>query len=361
MRFLFKPLIPLTILVLVTASLLLLEERKTFDYSTLVQINPIPHTQELIKQKKYVEAEEYLQYFMAYNYVKKNPEANSLLKEIHQKRNDFTYKANKFLEGILKGGSDEDIGKASAIASDFLVIGDVRDLSIEGKHYVNDEKVDKIMVTLSSLGLLATASTVYSLGATTPIKSTISTLKYGRRLNKLPNWFNKQLMKQAKLAKETNSFKTIQSLFKPINQLYNKVGLTQMLNLLKKSKNLKELKSLARFTKRFGKKSNIFLNLTRNKALKYAHALPNVQPKTLFYASTYGERGLKGVSKMGEKKFIKRMKFRSNLAKIAYKGNLNPLFNWLLKHLPNSLLYAITFVGLFYFSSKFFALTKRLL
>ena len=150
----FKLFTSLIILLLLVASLLLLEERRTFDVSTLVQIDPLPHTKELIKQKKYVEAEEYLNYFIAYDYVKENPESLKLLQSIQTIRNSFEYKKEKFFQGIIDGNSDEGIGQASAIASDFLVIGDIRDLAKEGLHYANDEEVDKLILSLSSLGLL---------------------------------------------------------------------------------------------------------------------------------------------------------------------------------------------------------------
>ncbi|CAA6821756.1 MAG: Unknown protein [uncultured Sulfurovum sp.] len=351
---------PLIILLLVTASLLILKERKTFDTSALRQIDPIPHTKKLINEKKYVEAEEYLSYFVNYDYVKNNPETVELLKLIHEKRNSFTYKKDKFLEGIIQGSSDEDIGRASAIASDFLVVGDVRDLIIEGIHYNNDEKVDTVIVSLSSLGLLATASTLYSLGATAPIKGTISVLKYAKRVNKLPLWLQEKLIKKIELAKKTKSLKEIEKLLQPIEKMYQKVGLNQTLHLLSKSRNLQELKVLNTLSTRFGKKSQTLLNTTNNSALKYLQKMPNVSTKNFLYASTYGEKGLQGINKLGTNKFMKRVGFASNLSKTTYKGNLDSLFNALLKKIPNSLLYAISFLGLFYFISKFFTFKKKL-
>jgi hypothetical protein len=217
------------------------------------------------------------------------------------------------------------------------------------------------MVALSSLGLLATASTVYTLGSTTPIKTSISVLKYGKRLNKIPKWFNKRLIEQATLAKKSQSLKSVKSLLDPIYKLHEKVGLTQTLNLLKKTRNIKELKGLVNFSSRFGKKSQILLQLTNNKAYAYAKAMPNVKPKNFLYASTYGERGLRGMKKVGEKKFIRRVGFGSNLAKTTYKGNLNSLFEYLLKHLPNSILYMMSFLGVFYFGRKLYSLIRRVL
>jgi hypothetical protein len=350
---------PIFILLLVSTSLLLLEERKMFDIRTLTHIDPTPHTQKLIGEKKYVEAEEYLSFFMKENYVKENPKANELLLLIQNKRASYPYKAEKFLEGIVKGGSDEDIGRVSAIASDFLVVGDIRDLSIEGVHYANDQKVDKLIVALSSLGLLATAGTVYSLGAAAPIKTSISLLKYGKRVKKIPSWFQTELIKYIKIANETKSLEKVNTLLQPIHKLYNKVGLNQTLHLLKLSKNANELKILSNFGSRFGKNSQVLLQTTNNKALAYAINMPKVSNKSFIFASTYGTRGLKGLRKMGENKFMKRVGFNSNLAKTTYKGNLNSLFNYLLKHIPNYALFGMVFLGLGYFVLKFFKVVKR--
>jgi len=361
MRFLFKLLFPLIVLLLVTLSLLVLQERKEFDIQPLVHIDPLPYTKQLIVEKKYVEAENYLNYFMDYDYVNRHPESKELLLLIKNKRSDYAYKADKFFEGIITGGSDEEIGKATAIASDFLVIGDIRDLSIEGTHYLNDEKVDKVILALSSLGLAATASTIYTLGATAPIKTSISVLKYGKKINKIPTWLNNKLIEQAKIVKDTKSLKELQKLLDPINKLYKKVGLTQTLNLLKQSRNINELTNIVEFSSRFGKKSTMLLHHTHYKALSYAKQMPNVSNKTFLYASTYGEKGLKGLKRMGENKFMKRLGFQSNLIKTTYKGNFNPIINWLLKKIPSSILYIIAFLGLFYFIRIFLFHAKNIL
>ena len=352
---------PIFVILLMSASLLILKERKTFDVETLVHIDPLPHTKALIAKEKYVEAEEYLSYFISYDYVKKNPQSQQLLQAIKSKREDYGYKAKKFLEGLTQGKSDEDIGKASAIASDFLVIGDIRDLSIEGKHYIDNKEVDNVIIALSSLGILATASTFYTMGATTPVKTSISILKYGKKVNKLPSWLSHQLITQAQISNKTKSLDNLKDLLQPVHKLYDKIGLNQTLNLLKDTKNLKELKSFVTLTSRFGKKSNILLKITKGKAFNYAKSMPNVKSKSILYASTYGEDGLKALKKLGESKFLRRVGFTANLSKTTYKGNLNSFFNYLLKNIPNSLLYIISFFGLFYFVQKFYMLSRKLL
>jgi len=356
----FKIFTPFLILLLVIGSLFALKEKQAFELSPLMQIDPTPHVKKLIHQKKYVEADEYLNYFMEYDYVKNNPESSQLMQQIKTKRNSFEYKKEKFIQGIVQGHSDENIGQASAIASDFLVIGDIRDLIIEGVHYTNDEKVDKLIFSLSTLGILATASTFYTAGASAPIKGSISLLKYGKRLNKIPTWLQKKLIHQIELAQKTKSLKEIQKLLLPIQELYKKVGLNQTLTLLSRSRNLKELNHLNKFTSRFGRKSQVLLQVTNNTALKEIKKMPNVPTKTFLYASTYGEKGLKTLNRLGATKFMKKVRRGANLTKTIYKGNLAPLFTKLLKNIPNTLLYAISFFGLFYFGRKFFNFKRKI-
>jgi hypothetical protein len=349
------------VILILTISLLLLEERKVFDIRTLAHIDPVPKTEELIKEKKYADAHEYLSYYIEYDYVNQNPKAVKLLDEIDKVRASYTYRKNKFFEGLTKGKSDEDIGRVTAIISDFLVVGDVRDLTIAGTNYANGKEVDKTIVALSSLGILASASTLYTLGATAPLKSSISVLKFGKRAGKIPSWLNKQIIKQANIATETKSLNNIKKLLDPIHKLHKKIGLKQTLNLIKETKNLSELKSMVKLSQKFGKKSNILLQSTGAKSLKLIENMPNVKNKNILYASTYGSNGITALKKMGQSKFITRMKVTSNLVKTGYKGNLDTLFTKLLNNIQTKVLFTLAFLGLFYFLFKFYIFARKLL
>ncbi|NPA61731.1 MAG: hypothetical protein GXO06_05555 [Epsilonproteobacteria bacterium] len=158
----FRAILSIIVFALTALSIVIVEERSLFDTRALVQIDPIPETERLIGEKRYADADEYLSYFMHFDYVKDNSKAIELDRFLKEKRGSLEYRGEKILEGIFEGKSDEDIGKISAIVSDFLIIGDIRDLVIEGSNYINDRDVDKIIVALSTLGVLSTASTIYS-------------------------------------------------------------------------------------------------------------------------------------------------------------------------------------------------------
>jgi len=348
------------VLLLVALALRLLQERQVFDTRTLVQIDPTPHTQELIDAKRYADADEYLRYFMAYDYVKNNPKAQQQMQKIQAVRSSYEYQSDKIIQGLIEGKSDENLGKFSAVISDFLVIGDIRDLFIEGQHYLNNEKVDQVMLALSGIGLLASASTVYSFGSTTPVKGTVSFLKYGKRLGKLPPWFTQELIKTSKALKESKSLSSVNQLLTPVTQLYEKVGFKGALNMLHQSKNLNNLQAFVTFSTRFGNASPMLLKVTNNHALHYAQRLPKVDQKTFLYASTYGENGLKGVEKLGASTFLRKVKTTANLSKTTYKGNLNALFDYLLKTLPTSLLMMMVVLGLLYFGQQSLHLYQKI-
>ena len=132
----------------------------------LNRIDPLPHTQELVAAERYAEAESYLGFFMEHEYVSSNPEAAALYQHIEETRDGWMYQIGKFGEGLIKGKSDENIGHVAGVVSDFLVIGDIRDLGVQGWNYVAGEEVDEILVALSTIGLASTGAQVASVVGT---------------------------------------------------------------------------------------------------------------------------------------------------------------------------------------------------
>ena len=177
----------------------------------LTRIDPLPRTRELVAQERYAEAAQYLDYFMAYGYVRGDPVAQHLAREIAARRESLAYQAGKAAEGVWSGQSDEAVGQAAGVISDFLVIGDLRDLARQGWLYAQGEETDPVLIALASLGVAATAvqaggaaAAAPSGGATAPAvaaaataKSGLSALKWLRRANALPGWLGEMLMRAA--------------------------------------------------------------------------------------------------------------------------------------------------------------------
>lgn len=326
---------------IVVLSATLLYQKHTYAYHTLVKVDPLPHTKELISQEHYADAQEYLEYFMQFDYVQKVPEAQKLLTSIKTKRESFEYRSAKIFEGISTGTSDEIEGQVSAIGSDFFLIGDLRDLFIEGKHYFKDEKVDTLLLSLSTIGIVASASTFFTFGTSTTAKGATSVLKLAHKGNHIPPWLGKYLVAQSRQIRKTKSIDTVKPLLKNISDIEQEVGLKNTLKILSKSKNMDELKAMSKLSKQYGKNTALMLDLSNAKLLTHADTLLSYDKNTVKLATVYGENGFTKLLKGGEKHFLKTTKRMKSYAKVGYKGEIWKLFLSLMKHLNDTILIAM--------------------
>lgn len=331
----------LTLFVLFVLSGTILYQKHTYAYHTLVHINPIPKTKALMAEEHYVDAHNYLKYFMQFEYMKENPEAEQLLKEIALKRSSIAYKSGKFVEGLSTGMSDEFIGQASAIGSDFFLIGDLRDLALEGTHYYNDEEVDAVLVSLSTIGLVASASTLFTFGSSAVVKSGVSMLKLAHKSKRIPAWLGSYLTKQGQDIRKTKNIDNIKPLFNDLDKMYKNTGLSDTLDLLSHTRSLKELQQTAKLTKRYGQETSMLLKLSKKSVLTESRTLQKFDIKTIKLASTYGTSGMVHLIKGGEKNFIKTTKRMKAYSKVGYKGDIWKMFLSLMKYLSDTVLLLI--------------------
>ena len=323
----------LFLLFIFIVSATVLYQKNVYAYHTLTHIDPLPHTQALIDEEKYVDAYAYLDYFMQFDYVKQNPKAHALLTNIQNKRQSLRYQSEKIAQGISTGTSDELSGQMAAIGSDFFVIGDIRDLALEGTHYFKHEEVDPVLVSLSTIGLVASASTLFTLGSSAVVKSGVSVLKLAHKSKRIPAWLNSYLIREAKQLRQSKDISSIKPLFSTLDTIHKEVGLQDTLKLLSKTQNFKELKGVSKLTKRYGSETVPLLKLSNKQILTQQKVLNKVNQKTIILASTYGSNGFVHLIKGGEKNFIKTTKRMKAYSKIGYKGEIWKVFMWLMKHL----------------------------
>ncbi len=319
--------------------------RAPVEFEALHQIDPLPHVQALVAAQKFEEAKDYLSFFMQYNYMKENLKAQALLAQIEKERESFKYKSRNILEGIFYGRSDALEGKISAGISDLFLLGDIRDLSIEGYHHYKHQEVDKTLVALSSIGVVASAFTWLSAGTTTPVKSSISFLKLAKRSDKLPSWLSRYLLKTAKEIKKNNNIEKIKDISKNIYDISRYAGLSGSLTLLKKTDGLKTLKNATMFSKQFGKYSATLVDILGKDGFKwFEKSQKSISKEAFMYASTYGKTGVKRITKMGEKAFLKslvRPIKTSRLVKIFDKNSIK-----ILNAIPDKVLWLIAVMAI---------------
>ncbi|WMC12383.1 hypothetical protein PU634_08465 [Oceanimonas pelagia] len=346
-----KLLTKLALLLLACVCAGVLVQQTTLSALALSRVDPLPHTRELVSAARYAEAADYLGFFMDYDYVSSNPEAQALHHDIVRQRESWRYRFEKLSEGLVLGSSDEPLGIAAAVVTDFLVIGDIRDLTRQGLHLARDEEVDEVLVALSTLGLVAStaqlasgAGTLATAGATAPAaagataaKSGIVALKTARRLGHLPPWLGKTLVRTAKTARQSKGLSKLNEAFASVTTLARTRG---GFRLMAKTRNADELAAMARFARTFGDHSRPLYRLGGRLAVDLAGT---VSKETVKLAATFGKGGLRLLNQVGAVKFTK---IASRSAKMAYKGEVFRLLARALFQLPPWLLSLLMMPGL---------------
>lgn len=279
----------------------------------LQQIDPIPHIEELVAQQRYAEANEYLDFFMTQDYVKNDPAATALATQIQAEREKYSYRLRKLADGVLTGQSDETEGQIAGIISDFLIIGDVRDLTSESWNWWKNEPVDEVIMALSAIGVVATASTIATAGGSAVTKPVLSFLKMVRKIGQIPSWLQKMLLASAETAKKTRDLSAIKELFSAIFHSVKASGGLGTVKLLNAVDDAQDFKRVAPVAAQLGRKTGVFITLVGKDGLAVAAKNPDVA----VYAATFGKPGIKMLNALGDTAFLTKMTARTT--KVVYK------------------------------------------
>ncbi|THU02008.1 hypothetical protein E9531_08395 [Lampropedia puyangensis] len=323
----------------------------------LVRTDPIPEVQQMVDRGLLADADQYLGFFMDYDYVRNNPQAQQLQETIAEKRSSSLYQLQKIGEGLALGHSDESAGQIASVISDLMVIGDLRDLAVQGWHWSQDEATDPVLIALASIGVAASAAqlgaaaaTVPTAGASTAVtvsattaKTALTTLKTMRRLNKLPDWIGSSLITTARQIRQQRSWNGLvdaQTLLTDVTTLSRVPGGAK---LLEQTRDAVSLAQAARFARLQGSRTQALVHIS-------ADALPQTMRMTERYgaqavalAATFGKQGLHVLDSTGAVAFAK---YSARATKLAYKGDaFRVLARWLTQ-LSSTVLALLTLPGL---------------
>jgi len=205
---------------------------------------------------------------------------------------------SNFANGFVSGKGEDVSGVAGAVAADFTVVGDVRDLSEQYARHQQGLPVNQLVTTLAGIGVGLTAVTVSSMGATAPVKAGASTLKLATRMNRLSRSFRKELLQMTgrvfdwqqfvrlskgvslsqfpRIAKQVYNPRAagqINALAKQANGIRKNTSISDSVHLLQYVDSSKDLNRLHRVTKRYGVQSRGVLRLLGKSAIRGVKAL----------------------------------------------------------------------------------------
>jgi hypothetical protein len=129
----------------------------------------------------------------AYMHRPLSPAVEKRLADAHSTAATVTRNTKEFAEGFVTGSGTSTAGLAGAVTSDVTVVGDVRDIAIEGKKMAAGEDYSKLVLGLSIVGLAATIATVATGGGGIVAKTGVSVLKAAKRAGTLTADFARRL------------------------------------------------------------------------------------------------------------------------------------------------------------------------
>jgi hypothetical protein len=127
--------------------------------ATLPDLDIRAFAAELRDAGRYAEAEQAL--LAALDDASEPDERARILADLHatvSARNSLLSKLRTFATGAVLGQSESLEGLLGAVTADLCVVGDVRDLIIQGARWATDGSADPVLVTLSAVGLITTVA-----------------------------------------------------------------------------------------------------------------------------------------------------------------------------------------------------------
>jgi len=259
------------------------------------------------------------------HYLKKVPENEKLLDTVSRVWEGLKRDAKNFWEWFIGKSNWKTASTVWEITADFTSVWDVKDLYRQYKLYNAWKNVDSFIVWLSVLWIATTAVTIASLWWTVPAKIWVSITKKVAKLKKTPKWLKIKIVKlwekvfengkkinsyddlirEIKKIKKEELPKLVKT-FEKFEKIYKQTwDYKTTLKLVSKTKNAKELDIMLKLSKRFWKKTPIFLELWWDDFLKvYKKYGDKIDVKT-YEKALKTKWGLKSLEKLGEKKFLK--------------------------------------------------------
>jgi hypothetical protein len=218
------------------------------------------------------------------------------LRDAHELSATVVRNTYQFGEGFVTGTGESTAGLAGAVTSDLTVIGDLRDIALEGGRMIAGEEYSELILGLSVVGVGLTAATIATGGGGIVAKAGISLVKAARRTGRLTAEFSTALTRltteavnmpllrrtissvdltdinrtqrvMADYGRNVRAARLLPVLTR-MGEISNRVGPAETVRLMKFVRTGENLDDVAGMTKRFGLKSRGIMELTGKIALR---------------------------------------------------------------------------------------------
>src|SRR5688500_7705241 len=197
-----------------------------------------------------------------------------------------------------------------AVSADFLVVGDVRDLLIQGARYAVDHEADELIVLLSGVGLATTVAPQVDWMA--------AVLKVARKPGAMSRKLGESLIVMLRRAKSTGDFSDLTKLGDDLWLLSSKASPAGALHIIRHADTPADIASFARFVSRHGDDGAFALHVTGKEGAGLAKQADNAAETALVIAAKKGDTGLAWLRTRSPR--LLRPHPILGLSKVLYKG-----------------------------------------
>jgi len=236
----------------------------------------------------------------------------------------------------------------AAAASDFVVVGDLRDLAWQGWNLYQGNDPDELTAALAGIGIVLAAATYGSGGAASPAKGVVSLLKTGNKLKKISAPLRKSLTALSREASKMRSLEPLEPAFSSIARIAKKKELKtrDLMEVLSRSKSVSELQFMENVAAAYGSKTGKYLRLGGDSPVKIVKKFGRSRKliEATDNAVQFGPKGARLLEQVGPSRFmmyLKMTKYGVRGLRSVWEARLTMLVAWFLKLFPQWAVFAM--------------------
>jgi hypothetical protein len=175
---------------------------------------------------------------------------------------DPARKFQRCAAGVLAGEMTDGASALCAIAADFTVLGDLRDIVIQGSAWATGRDYDRVILALSAAGIGATALTAATAGTAAPAKAGLSLVKGARRAGHVPPALARAVAAELRLVAEGGDAARLVRATGAVDVVRREHGAVEASRMLRHAGSLDELGDVATMYGKFGRLARPVMALT---------------------------------------------------------------------------------------------------
>jgi hypothetical protein len=241
--------------------------------------------------------------------------------QIEAERDSLLRRVREVGYGALTGQGSSNEALAGAVASDLLVVGDFRDLTIQGLHAVRGEATDDTIMALSAAGIGFTFAPEVDWG--------VALLKFARRASALTDNFARSIARLARRALQMHSKDELMQVGNDVAELSRNAKPAAAIGILRHVDDPEMLHRAAWFSGEPGGALTLWLG--EDKALQWLKTADAGSDHWLLRAGRKGRAGIDLLAANGS--VFAQPHFLLGLLKGFYKGNVPALLEgWIAEY-----------------------------